>query len=81
MCVAVCMSVRVAECGRALEPVRGDAILLFVYACVWVFQIGNVLTALKDTKFEWNTIVVLWSDHGFRLGAYLSHETARVACA
>ncbi|MEM8953849.1 MAG: sulfatase [Verrucomicrobiota bacterium] len=31
-------------------------------------QIGRVLKALKDNKLEENTIVVLWSDHGWHLG-------------
>ncbi|MEM7144640.1 MAG: sulfatase [Verrucomicrobiota bacterium] len=31
-------------------------------------QIGRVLKALKDNKLDKNTIVVLWSDHGWHLG-------------
>lgn len=31
-------------------------------------QIGRVLDALRDSRFKDNTIVVLWSDHGYHLG-------------
>jgi choline-sulfatase len=31
-------------------------------------QVGRVLAALKSNGFENNTIVVLWSDHGWHLG-------------
>lgn len=31
-------------------------------------QVGKVLAALDDSPFADNTIVVLWSDHGFHLG-------------
>lgn len=31
-------------------------------------QVGRVLTALKSSPYADNTIVVLWSDHGFHLG-------------
>lgn len=31
-------------------------------------QIGKVLTALKESGLEKNTIVVLWGDHGWHLG-------------
>ncbi|NIJ44270.1 arylsulfatase A-like enzyme [Wenyingzhuangia heitensis] len=40
------------------------------YACVSYIdaQIGKMVQALKDTKQYDNTIIVLWSDHGFNLG-------------
>lgn len=31
-------------------------------------QIGRVYEALKNSKYANNTIIVLWSDHGYRLG-------------
>ena len=31
-------------------------------------QIGRVLTALNDSEYADNTIVVLWSDHGYHIG-------------
>lgn len=31
-------------------------------------QIGRALTALRDSPYADNTIVVLWSDHGYHLG-------------
>ena len=39
------------------------ASISFVDACV-----GIVMDALKDSKYAENTIVVLWSDHGFHMG-------------
>jgi iduronate 2-sulfatase len=33
-------------------------------------QVGRVLTALRDAGLEDNTIVVVWSDHGFLLGEH-----------
>lgn len=40
------------------------------YACVSYIdaQIGKMVQALKDTGTYDNTIIVLWSDHGFNLG-------------
>ncbi|WDE98585.1 sulfatase [Lentisphaera profundi] len=32
--------------------------------------IGKFLQSLKDTGLDKNTIVILWSDHGFKLGEY-----------
>lgn len=39
-------------------------------ACIsWAdFNIGRVLDALKASKYADNTIIVLWSDHGYHLG-------------
>ena len=31
-------------------------------------QIGRVLAALENSQYRDNTIVVLWSDHGYHLG-------------
>ena len=33
-------------------------------------QVGRVLDALREQKLEENTIVILWSDHGFLLGEH-----------
>ncbi|MBE0542091.1 MAG: sulfatase [Verrucomicrobia bacterium] len=33
-------------------------------------QVGRVLTALRETGLEDNTMVVVWSDHGFLLGEH-----------
>jgi len=33
-------------------------------------QIGRVLDALRERKLEDNTIVIIWSDHGFLLGEH-----------
>lgn len=42
------------------------------YACVSFVdaQIGRLLKALEDTGLRENTIVVLWSDHGWKLGEH-----------
>ena len=42
------------------------------YACVSYVdaQIGRLLAALEDESLADNTIVVLWSDHGYKLGEY-----------
>jgi arylsulfatase A-like enzyme len=31
-------------------------------------QVGRVLTALENSPYAENTVIVLWSDHGYRLG-------------
>jgi arylsulfatase A-like enzyme len=36
--------------------------------------IGELLTALENSKYADNTIIVLWSDHGFHLGEKLRWE-------
>ncbi|MCH2176931.1 MAG: sulfatase [Lentisphaeria bacterium] len=33
-------------------------------------QIGRLMEALKETGLDKNTIVILWSDHGFKIGEY-----------
>lgn len=33
-------------------------------------QVGLLLKALKDKGLDQNTVVVLWSDHGYKLGEY-----------
>ena len=42
------------------------------YACVSFVdaQIGRLLDALREEGLEKNTIVVLWSDHGWKLGEH-----------
>lgn len=32
------------------------------------YEIGRVLEALQNSKYAQNTVIVLWSDHGYRLG-------------
>ncbi|MFC4722255.1 sulfatase [Geojedonia litorea] len=32
------------------------------------YELGRVLDALENSKYANNTIIVLWSDHGYRLG-------------
>lgn len=32
------------------------------------FYVGKILKTLEDSKYAENTIIILWSDHGYRLG-------------
>jgi len=32
------------------------------------YEVGRVLDALENSKYANNTVIVLWSDHGYRLG-------------
>jgi len=52
------------EKTKQLELIHG------YYACVAYVdaQIGKVMTKLKETGLDKNTIVVLWGDHGWHLG-------------
>lgn len=42
------------------------------YACISYIDslIGKLLTALESTGLDKNTIVVVWGDHGYKLGRY-----------
>ena len=53
------------------EPVLLKATQAY-YACVSFIdaQIGRLLDALEETGQETNTIVVVWSDHGYHLGEH-----------
>lgn len=45
-------------------------------ACIsWTdYNVGRVLDALKNSPYAKNTVVVLWSDHGFHLGEKMSFK-------
>lgn len=46
-----------------------DAVQAYLASISWAdSQIGRLLTALANSRHADNTIVVLWSDHGFHLG-------------
>ena len=54
----------------AIENNEWANIIQAYLACVSFVdhQVGRVLEALKNSKYANNTVVVLWSDHGYRLG-------------
>ncbi|MFD1316373.1 sulfatase [Namhaeicola litoreus] len=54
----------------AIETDNWKKIIQAYLACVSFVdhQIGVVLDALKNSQYADNTIVVLWSDHGYRVG-------------
>lgn len=58
---------------KALIPIELQHTLKHgYYACVSYIdaQIGKLLNKLSETGLDENTIVVLWSDHGFKLGEH-----------
>ncbi|WP_200979941.1 sulfatase [Echinicola sp. 20G] len=54
----------------AMENGEWKKIIQAYLACVSFVdhQIGRVLEALEKSKYADNTVIVLWSDHGYRLG-------------
>lgn len=54
----------------AIESGEWKNIVQAYLACVTFVdaQIGKVLNALRDSEYADNTVVVLWSDHGYHLG-------------
>ncbi|WP_120181455.1 sulfatase [Pelobium manganitolerans] len=54
----------------AIENNEWRNILQAYLACVSYtdYNVGRVLDALQKSKYADNTIIVLWSDHGYRLG-------------
>lgn len=57
---------------RVLSPDQAQKLTHGYYACVSYVdaQIGRLLAALEEEGLADNTIVVLWSDHGWKLGEY-----------
>ena len=57
---------------RILSPEKAKQLVHGYYACVSYVdaQIGRLLAALDEEGLADNTIVVLWSDHGWKLGEY-----------
>ena len=57
---------------RTLSPDKAKQLVHGYYACVSYVdaQIGRLLAALEEEGLTDNTIVVLWSDHGWKLGEY-----------
>lgn len=55
-----------------LEEDQSRNLIHGYYACVSYIdaQLGLLLDALKENGLEENTIVVLWGDHGWKLGDY-----------
>lgn len=54
----------------AIESGEWRNIIQAYLACVSFVdhQVGRVLSALENSKYAKNTVIVLWSDHGYRLG-------------
>jgi len=54
----------------AIETGQWKDMVRSYLACVTFVDnyIGEVLNALENSKYKDNTIVILWSDHGYRLG-------------
>jgi iduronate 2-sulfatase len=54
----------------AIETDNWKDIVHAYLACVSFvdYQVGKIIDALKDSPHAENTIVVVWSDHGYRLG-------------
>ncbi len=54
----------------AIESGEWPKIIQAYLACVSFvdYEVGRVLDALQDSKYAQNTVIVLWSDHGYRLG-------------
>ncbi len=54
----------------AIESGNWDDIIQAYLACVTFVdaQVGRVMDALENSEYADNTIIVLWSDHGYRLG-------------
>jgi len=60
---------------KSKTPIGIDTTLLLrqgYFACVSYVdaQIGKILQQLKDLELDQNTIIVLWGDHGYKLGDY-----------
>ncbi|NJM55907.1 MAG: sulfatase-like hydrolase/transferase, partial [Verrucomicrobiae bacterium] len=59
------------EHDKLTDPLRREALQAYYASTTFMdAQIGRVLAALKESGQEENTIVVLWSDHGYHLGEH-----------
>lgn len=54
----------------AIENNEWANIIQAYLACISFvdYEVGRVLDALENSKYAKNTVIVLWSDHGYRLG-------------
>ncbi|NGM61538.1 sulfatase [Sphingobacterium sp. SGG-5] len=61
-----------ASLDRPLSDAYSRRLIHGYYACISYIdqQIGKLLQALKTNGLDKNTIVILWSDHGWHLGDY-----------
>ena len=57
---------------ESLAPEKARELVHGYYACVSYIdaQIGRLLQTLEESGVADNTIIVLWSDHGYKLGEY-----------
>lgn len=60
---------RLAHCGIRATDQWKPAIQAYLACTAMVDDlIGQVVEALEKSDYADNTIIVLWSDHGFQLG-------------
>lgn len=54
----------------AIETGQWKDIVQAYLACVTFvdYYVGEILNALENSKYKDNTVVILWSDHGYRMG-------------
>jgi len=67
--------VKILNNGLAINPVDGDLegwkdMLKYYFACSALADraVGRLLEGLENSPYADNTIVILWSDHGYHLG-------------
>lgn len=70
--------VRMLEHGHSIDPEDGDLkgwkdMLKHYFACVATADrsVGRLLDGLENSPYADNTMVILWSDHGYHLGEKL----------
>lgn len=58
--------------SSAIKPELGQQLTHGYYAAISYIdeQVGKILKELEDLKLRENTIIILWSDHGYKLGDY-----------
>jgi len=67
--------IKILNKGLEIDPVDGDldgwkSMLQYYFACAALADrsVGRLLEGLENSPYANNTIVILWSDHGYHLG-------------